>query len=294
MFPTICFSRYFGPIFLAGIIACAHSPLRADATPEQGNKPLVMGVFPIVSGGALFKRFAPLKDYLARELGRDMILETAKDFPSFVARTAERRYDIVFTAPHFSLLATDSGDYQIVARPKSDLTSFIVVQKASEIRNISQLSGKLIATPPAPALTTRSGKDYLTEMGLQGARTPRYLAYQSHNAAYQAVLANDAVAAIVSNNIVNKALNNGTPLRVIDKIPPMPAMATLVATNQGEKLANDVRTTLVNMEHTRVGQETLEKVGFPGYLSATVKDYELVRRYKPANANIRLTSENKK
>lgn len=294
MFPNICFSRYLAPILLATIIACVHSPLRADATPEQSNKPLVMGVFPIVSGGALFKRFAPLKDYLARELGRDMILETAKDFPSFVARTAERRYDIVFTAPHFSLLATDSGDYTIVARPKRDLVSLIVVHKSSKITDISQLSGKVIATPPPPALTTRSGKDYLAEKGLQGASAPRYLAYKSHNAAFQAVSANDAAAAIVANNMLNKALEEGIPLRIIGQLPALPAMAILVATNLDEKLANKVRKILINMEHTRRGREALEKVGFPGYMSASVEDYELVRPYKPANAKLGTSSKNKK
>ena len=286
MSPPIRLTKSSITLLLLLLILGIHSPLLAASAIKENNKPLVMGVFPIVSSGALFKRFAPLKDYLAQQLGRDLILETAKDFPSFVRRTAERKYDIVITAPHFSLLATDSGDYQIVARPKRNLTSLMVVPKDSKITHVSQLSAKVIATPPAPALTTRSGKDYLAAKGLKAANAPVYKAYKSHNAAYQATLAHDAVAALVSINAVNKALDRGIPLRIIDKLPPLPAMPTLVATNLGKKLASNVKSILVNMEKTAEGQATLKKVGFPGYWSAKVDDYQSVRPYKPANAKI--------
>ena len=272
-------------ILVAFFLATINSSLLA-APVEDNNKPLIMGVFPIVTSGVLFKRFAPLKDYLAKQLGQDIVLQTAKDFPTFVQRTAERRYDIVVTAPHFSLLAADSGDYQIVVRPKKNLESLLVVAKNSKITNVSQLSGKLIATPPKPALTTRSGKDHLESMGLVGENSPSYRAYKTHNAAYQSVIGNDSAAAIVSNNILSKALKRGVPLRVIDKLPPLPAMATLVATNLNEKFAIDVEKALVTMTESEQGLTVLKKVGFPGYLSAGVDDYEIVRPYKPASAII--------
>ena len=272
--------------FLLVVIGIINNPLWAASIPKESTKPLVMGVFPIVSGVALFKRFAPLKDYLAQQLGRELVLETAKDFPSFVKRTAERHYDIVITAPHFSLLATDSGDYQIVARPERDLVTLVVVAKNSHINHISELSQKIIATPPNPALTTRSGKDYLSGKGLTGADSPIYHAYKSHNAAYQAPLANEASAALVSINAVNKALDRGIPLRIIDKLPPIPAMPTLVATDLGKNMANDVERTLVGMKKTQAGKISLGKVGFPGYMSSRVKDYHSVRPYKPKKTSI--------
>ena len=259
---SIYLFKQCAPILLVILIGGIHNPLWAASTPEESSNPLVMGVFPIVSSVALFKRFAPLKDYLAQKLGRKLTLETAKNFPTFVHRTAKRQYDIVITAPHFSLLATDSGDYQIVARPKRDLVSLIVVPNISAITDVSQLSGKVIATPPAPALSTRSGKDYLIAKGLRGANAAIYKSYKSHNAAYQAALANDAAAALVSINAVNKALDRGIPLRIIDKLPPLPAMPTLVATNLNEALAKDVERILVDMEKTKEGKATLKEVGF--------------------------------
>lgn len=286
MYSSIFIKRSLISALILFITVSVQGSLWAAQAPGKEKKTLVMGVFPIVSSVALFKRFGPLKDYLARELGQEIVLETAKDFPSFVRRTAARKYDIVITAPHFSLLAADSGDYRIVARPKRDLVTLMVVAKSSKVTDVSQLAGKVIATPPAPALTTRSGKDYLVGKGLKGSDAPKYHAYRSHNAAYQAVLVNDAVAALVSINAVNKALDRGIPLRIIDKLPPIPAMPTLVATNLAKSLPANVANALVKMQNTATGRETLKKVGFPGYLSADVKDYLPVRPYKPASAMI--------
>ena len=275
------------PVIYVFLVFVSFLQITAAAESHTSDKsPVKMGVFPIVSGVALFKRFAPLKDYLSKALDRELVLETARDFPTFVRRTAERRYDIVITAPHFSVLAADSGDYQIVARPKRDLVSLIVVANSSHITSLSQLAGKKIATPPVPALTTRSSKRYLAAQGLKGDKQPEYLAYQSHNAAYQSTLLNNNTAAIVSINAVNKALERGMPLRVIGKVPPLPAMATLVSTKLPNSFAMAVEKALVSMENSVEGRAALEKVGFPGYMSARLKDYESVRQYKPAGSDI--------
>ena len=273
-------------VFTALLTAVLHASTPFADEINSQEELIRMGVFPIVSGVALFKRFAPLKDHIEKELGREIKLETARDFPTFVRRTADKNYDIVITAPHFSVLAADSGDYQIVARPKRNLVSLIVVAKSSKLTTLSQLAGKKIATPPVPALTTRSGKRYLAQEGLKQKQIPTYVPFKSHNAAYQSVLIKDTDAAIVSINAVNKALDKGIPLRIIGKVPVLPAMATLVSTRFSDEFAMRVEKILVAMDTTEEGRIALKKVGFPGYWSARLKDYEPVRPYKPKSANI--------
>ena len=67
--------------------------------------PLTLGVFPYVSPVQLAAFHAPLKDYLTKSLGRPVTLVTAPDFNSFVDRTRDGQYDIIFTAPHLGRLA---------------------------------------------------------------------------------------------------------------------------------------------------------------------------------------------
>ena len=71
------------------------------------NEYLVFGFLPMQSPVTLFKRFAPLRDYLSIQIQREIRMESAKSFEEFSRRTAQRRYDIVFTAPHMALQALD-------------------------------------------------------------------------------------------------------------------------------------------------------------------------------------------
>lgn len=259
------------PLFVALV-----SPTHAAAAEE---KPLVMGFFPIISTVALFKRFSPLKDYLSEQLGREIILETAKDFPTFLKRTAERRYDIVFTAPHFAVRAEDSGKYHIRATHPKDVQVLIVVHQDSPIQHLSELAGKRVSSPPAGALMTMIGQDHVKVEGLVGDKQPRYQAYTSHNAANQAVVVGQADAAIASNNVVLKQMEKGVPLRIISRGLQLPSMATLVASDLPPNMAQQMVDAMVGMSDTVVGRRILKVIGFSGYREVSIKDYEVVRPY---------------
>lgn len=250
---------------------------RAAARPPE--PPLTLGFFPLVSTVALFKRFSPLKNYLSDQLGREVLLETAKDFPTFAQRTAERRYDIVITAPHFAVRAIDSGSYRIYTAVTKDVQQLIVVRKDSPFRQPADLAGKTIATPPPGALMTMMGKDYLQQLGLSGERQPVYLPFLSHNAANAAVIAGQADAAIASSNVIGKALERGAPLRIIGRGLQLPNMPTLVASDLPPELGARIQAVLVGMSDNEAGRTVLARIGFPGYRPVSAADYEPARPY---------------
>ncbi|MEJ2397747.1 MAG: phosphate/phosphite/phosphonate ABC transporter substrate-binding protein [Gammaproteobacteria bacterium] len=252
-------------------------PQSADQPSDQA---LSLGFFPIISTVALYKRFAPLRDYLAEQLHRPVALETAKNFPTFLRRTDERQYDIVVTAPHFALRAADSGKYRIRAALVGKVYQLLVVRKDSRLTSVKQLAGKRIATPPADALMTMVGMRELASAGLVGKRAPVYRVYVSHNAANQALLAGEVDAAIASSNVIRKALGKGAPFRVIKRSFKLPNMATLIATNLDPALANRVVQILVNMNKTAEGRQVLKQIRFPGYRGIkSAAEYESLRPF---------------
>ena len=161
-----------------------------------------------------------------------------------------------------------------------------LVPETSAMTDLSQLAGQVIATPPASALVTRYGTDYLAAQGLNGDKAPEYRAYKSHNAAYEAILDNHAAAALVALDPVRAAIDRGAPMRVIARLPPLPALATLVATDLSTAFAQQVENIFVMMEDTDKGRDVLKEVGFTGYIPTRVEDYKPVRPYKPVSANI--------
>jgi len=252
-----------------------------SSTPVKDKQPaLTLGFFPIISTVALYKRFSPLRDYLAAELGRPIRLVTAKDFPTFLKRTDVREYDIVVTAPHFALRAADSGKYRIRAALLGDVHQLLVVRSDSEINKLKQLAGKRIATPPADALMTMIGMAALNQAGLRGSRAPVYHAYISHNAANEALLAGEADAAIASSNVIKKAMGKGAKFKIIDRSFKLPNMATLVATDLDEGLSQRIVRILVDMKKSPRGAQVLKQIRFPGYRAVhSAKEYEPVRPY---------------
>lgn len=243
-------------------------------------KPIRFGFFPIISTVALYKRFSPLRDYLAKELHRPVDMQTAKDFPTFLQRTDQGQYDIVVTAPHFAVRAVDSGKYRIVASLLGNVRQLVIVREDSPIKNIDQLAGKVIATPPADALMTMVGMRELRKAGLTGKRAPTYRGYTSHNAANEALLGREVAAAIGSSNVIKKAMGKGAPFRIIARSKKMPNMATMVATKLDQKLVDQLVKVLVGMKNDDKGRKVLKLIRFPGYrVVENSKEYEPMREF---------------
>jgi phosphonate transport system substrate-binding protein len=262
------------------LILCFSLNVYAESEPvNSGEKPLTLGFFPVISTVALYKRFSPLRDYLTLTLGHEVLLQTAKDFPTFTKRTAERQYDIVVTAPHFAVSASDSGLYKIRATLIKDVQQLIVVNKDSSITDVAQLAGKNIATPPDDALMTIMGKQFLKEAGLTGDKAPKFRAFTSHNAANQALMGHEVDAVIGSSNIIKKAIDRGDSLKIIARGQSLPNMALLVATDKDDIIGNQIVKALVDMKKSEKGNYVLNQINFPGYREVTAKDYEPARPY---------------
>ena len=151
-------------------------PLNGFASHEE--KPLIFGFLPSRSPVTLIKHYSPLRDYLVKHLHHDVVLETAADYPTFLQYTKNRKYDFVLTAPHFALLASDSGKYTAALTYTKALMADILVPANSPITQLQQLAGKRIATPPESAIISMAGAHLLEQHGLTDTRAPLYVATQ--------------------------------------------------------------------------------------------------------------------
>jgi len=126
---------------------------------------------------------------------------------------------------------------------------------------------------------TLAGRRLFAQRGLTGARAPRWRAYRSHNAAYEAVVAGHAAAAVVSVNALRKALEREAPLRVIARTPPLPNTAMLVARDLPRDLRERIETAFVEADRHDAGRIALQRAGLPGWRRARLADYAPLRPY---------------
>jgi len=258
----------------------------ANVQGESGIQPggkgyLIFGFFPMESPIALFKRFAPLRDYLSMQIQQEIRLETAKNFRQFSDRTSLRQYDIVFTAPHMALHALDETNYELAATFTKPLQSVFVVREESPIQNVKELAGATIATPPARAIVTIVGRQYLETQGLKAVR---FKAYQTHNAAYSAVLGGEADAAVIANFIAMKAISENEALKIVAQSEAFPGVGILVAKDLPESLKQDIKNALWSMKELPHGRTILKTIAQPGYIEANKQEFEVLRPYLQAVA----------
>ena len=249
------------------------------ASSKHVNGILTFGFLPVESPVALFKRFAPLRDYLSTQIEQPVRMETAKNFAEFVRRTEQRQYDIVFTAPHMALHALDGKNYELAATFTKPLQAVVVVRENSPLQDLQALEGKTIATPPLSAIVTLVGMNYLKEQGL---KTVRYRSHRTHNAAYSAVLGHEADAAIVANFIAMKAISNNLPLKIVAQSEPFPGIGILVASDLPDSLKQHIRKAMWGMKELPHGKNILKIIAQPGYVGAEKEQFEVLRPYVKA------------
>ena len=246
---------------------------------------LIFGFLPMESPISLFKRFAPLRDYLSTALQEEVRLETAKNFPEFVLRTDNRSYDIVFTAPHMALMALDGGNYEIAATFVKPLKTVFVVHRDSQLTRVEDIGDGVLATPPEQAIVTMVGKGYLRKKGIPKVN---FKTYRSHNAAYSAVLGGEAKMALVSNFIAMKAINDELALKIIEQSDPFPGIGILVAKDLPDNLKEHIKRAIWSLKELPHGKKILEKIAQPGYVEASKNEFEVLRPFvfaKVSSAN---------
>ena len=243
---------------------------------QSSEKPLVLGVLPYALPSSLLKRFSGLRNYLSDGLGRNIIVETAANYDEFIKRTAQRKYDIVWTAPHFVLLALDSGHYKTCSTWNRPLEAVIVVNKNSEVNSLKHLANQIVATPSKAAIVTLYAKHHFVNSEHEA---PRFQAYEGHNSSYMAAITGKAAAAVIEISVYENAIAKGVPLRIIKRLPKIPGVGILLAKDMPTKLKLDIKALLHKMQTNKKGQKVLETHGFPAYRSATAVEFESLRPF---------------
>lgn len=269
--------KFLKPTF-ATFLLCAVGMARA-APAATGEETLRLGVLPFMPTLVVFKRFGPLRELLTERLGRPVELKTAPDFQAFVQRTNAQAYDIVWTAPHFALLAAEQDKYEVLATWNKQAVGMVLVREDSPVTKPEQLAGRMVATPAASAIVTLLAKEHLAKLGLRGDRAPRFSATPDHLTSRAAVLYGDADAAIVGRQIALDAQAKELPLRVLATTAGVPGVAVLASTRLPRPLRERIRQELIQLAGHEQGRTVQAASSLPSYQPAARDDLAPLGRF---------------
>lgn len=273
-------SRKTKSLALVLVAAIFMSNAAAAAPPEQSNdNTLIFGFLPILSTEKLIARFGPLVDYLSAKLGQPVRLETAPDYKEFMQRTnRDKRYDLLFTAPHFYYQAQREAGYRVIARVDApSMHAFIVTPKSSGIKTVADLRGHRVSTPDPLALGTVLIRHTLQEAGLDPDKDVILVATPSHNAsllsAYKGIT--DAAGLMVPP-YKRAAAKVKETMHVLAKTQGTPHMPISVASTLSEAQVRIVEEALLGLKQSEEGRALLKHLSWPGFAKATPQEYDAI------------------
>jgi phosphonate transport system substrate-binding protein len=269
------------PVLSALVLSAflVYAPAQALEVEPQRDY-LVFGFLPILSSEKLVRRFSPLVEYLSAELDTDIRMETAPDFAEFVRRTRdEKRYDILFTAPHLYYLANRVSDYRALVRvDKPGMKAVIVAPLGGSVDSVEDLRGRRLATTGPLALSTLLVKNLLLTSGVDPDRDLTLVATPSHNAnllsSYRGASDASALMLPVYRRMRPDIIDN---MKVIAETPSVPHIPIAVAPWVDERAASRLRATLLGMGDTERGRALLQQLDWPGFTPTQDSEYDALQ-----------------
>ncbi len=128
------------------LLICGEMLITASA--YSADDPLVMAIFPRRNAAATITLFKPMASYLSKQLGREVKLVTARNFPSFWQGVVTNQYDIVHYNQYHYIKSHDEYGYEAILKNEEFGEAFIsgalVVRNDSGLNTLQDLKGKKI------------------------------------------------------------------------------------------------------------------------------------------------------
>lgn len=221
-----------------------------------------------------------MKTYLEKELGRKVTMVTAPTFLDYLYRSGNGDYHIYHTAPHFAAYAESQYAHKRLARFSRNLDGSILVRKKDNIKHISELEGKKIATPDRLAVISMLGKIYLSENGLVPGKNVSLHHTESHGNAILAVAKGAADAAIVSAAVYERMPDDiKSRLTILSKTGQIPHVMLMAKKQLPDKLYRKIKKSLLAFTADSHGREFFENSRRGDMVEIKSQDMEALKPY---------------
>ena len=257
-----------------------------EGEPEaQARAALTFAIVPQQSASRLAREWGPLIGALSRETGLPIRFVTTKDIPTFEACLDNGVFDIAYMNPYHYVVFSGDGKYDAIAhQADKKLKGLMVVRAESDISEIAELEGGVIAFPSPGAFgASVLPRAELMQNGI--GFEARYV--RSHDSVYRAVAGGFALAGGGVARTLNAAPEElRDKLRVIYKTEGYTPHAIATRSDLAEAEVAQVREALVAL--AEAAPETVFPLGISSFIAAEDTRWDDVRALglKPEQAGL--------
>jgi len=248
--------------------------------PVKAQAQLTFGVLPYLAAERLATDFAPLRDFLQQTTGQAVVMVSAPNYRAFYERTRAGNYDIVFTPPHFGVLAEKESNFQRIAMTLYRISCVIVVRKASSLRKLADLRGKTLAVPPKRALISILAGRLLRRHGLEPGKDVNLREFSTNQNSMAAPLRGDADAGATGQLLWTRQGHHES-MRVLAESPAVPGFFLMAHPRLPPATVVRLRSRTLKFGDTAPGRAYLATTGHGAWLpidDAAVRAVEAATR----------------
>lgn len=261
-------------IGLIGLLAWLPCATRAD--PPS----LTFGVFPYLTARQAVTHYRPLADALEKQLHRRIVIYSARDFRTFIERTARGEYDILLTAPHLAWLARQDAGYQPLLKYAQPTHGLLVVRADSALRAPGDLRGRTLARANPLAVTALAVQAELAAYGLRHDIDYGVTNAGTHiNAVMQVIQHRADAAALGLHPYLLLAPELRENLRVMLESPPVSSLMYLTHPRLRDAETQAIRKALLDFGESAEGRAFMEHGRYGGLAAVDGSELRAFRPY---------------
>lgn len=245
-----------------------------------GDRPLVLGVFPHLTAKQIVEAYRPVAATLEKQLKRDVVIYSARDFKTFAERTRRGEYDILLTAPHLAWLARQDAGYRPLLKYAQPVYGLLVVRADSPFKDLNALRGRTIATPDPIAVVVLALHAELAAGGLRQGVDYRTVSSGSHlNSAMQVInkRADAAIMGLHPYNLMPPELRQ--KVRIVAKTPPLSGLMYLTHPRLRDAEAQAIRKALLHFATLPEGRAFMRDGSYSGFVDVDGSELQSFHPY---------------
>lgn len=242
---------------------------------------LRFGVFPRWNAQQMVREFTPLAQLLTQRLGREVRIETDKDFDAFMQRVYAGEFDLVHLNQLQYLRAHAQAGYQVIAglceSAQCTIGAMIVARTDTGLHEVGDLRGKTVAFGGRDAMVSHLlARELLRRRGLPPDDYHAVFTANPPNALLT-VYNGEADAAGVGSGVLQRTeitrRIDVQKLRILAESDPIPPLPVAVRADLDPQLVQRLRDALLTMADSATGASALARIAAIRFAPVQHQDY---------------------
>jgi len=275
-------------VFSLFTMLCLFAGPAAVYAAEPAQTPLILAVHPYLPSVEIQQRFAPLADYLSKQLGRQVQVRVGRDYEQHIEAVGLNSVDIAFMGPaSYVLMVERYGDKPLLARVeikgKPILSGYIITSVNSALRSLSDLRGKRFAfVDQDSTMGTIVPRYVLQQAGVGLKQLGAYQHLGGHKDVALGVLNGDFDAGAVKSEVYDELASRG--LRVLAKLPDVSEHLFVACADMPANHVAFLRQTLLQLKSAPNGTAILHAINkeMTAMVPVADADYNSLRKLQHA------------